>query len=181
MEYALGNASASTSVPALASNYMDLDLDSTEGWLADCFKDAEMQLCPDDLNFPGADDVHIGQAELCDFPPPLEQNVIRQRLTRIPNNIVLKGRKSFIRTPKKLASTVAYPFTFIKPSRVHGDVTLKEINQRILTPPPPKPKQGIEDPSTYPRSPFTGKPVVGKTKIQTEGGKGSITIIRTKG
>jgi len=39
MKYALGSASA--------SNYEDLE--SAEGWLADCFKDAEMQLCPDDL------------------------------------------------------------------------------------------------------------------------------------
>lgn len=39
IEYALGN------VPA--SGYEDLE--STEGWLADCFNDAEMQFSPDDL------------------------------------------------------------------------------------------------------------------------------------
>ncbi|CAL0328208.1 unnamed protein product [Lupinus luteus] len=174
---ASGNASASAS----ASSYEDLDLESAEGWLADCFKGVEMQLRPDDSNFSGAHDVHIGHAELCNLPPALEQNVVRQRLTRTPQNIVFKGRKSFIRTPTKLASTVAYPFAFIKPSGVHGDVTLKEINQRILTPPPSKSKLGIKDASAYPRSPITGKPVVGKTKIRTEGGKGSITIMRTKG
>jgi hypothetical protein len=77
---------------------------------------------------------------------------------------------------------VAYPFAFIKPSGAHGDVTLKEINQRILTPPPSKSKQGNEDPAaSFPTSAFSGKPVVGKTKIRTEGGKGSITIMRTKG
>ncbi|OIW20825.1 hypothetical protein TanjilG_23985 [Lupinus angustifolius] len=176
---ASANALASTS--ASVSSYEDLDFESAEGWLADCLKGVEMQLRPDDVNFSGADDVHVGHAELCDLPPALEQNVVRQRLTRTPKNIVFKGRKSFIRTPTKLASAVAYPFAFIKPSGVHGDVTLKEINQRILTPPPSKPKQGIEDPSAYPRSPITGKPVVGKTKIRTEGGKGSITIMRTKG
>lgn len=37
IEYALENASA--------SNYEDLE--SAEGWIAECFKDAEMQLCPD--------------------------------------------------------------------------------------------------------------------------------------
>ena len=92
------------------------------------------------------------------------------------------GRKSFIRTPTKLASSVAYPFAFVKPSGAHGDVTLKEINQRIQTPPPSKSKQNNEDPSAAcPISAFSGKPVVGKTKIRTEGGKGSITIMRTKG
>lgn len=92
------------------------------------------------------------------------------------------GRKSYIRSPTKLASSVVYPFAFVKPCGVHGDVTLKDINQKILTPPPSKSKQSKEDPTpSYPTSAITGKPVVGKTKIRTEGGKGSITIMRTKG
>ncbi|TKY66136.1 XRI1 protein [Spatholobus suberectus] len=164
---------------ASASNYEDLE--SAEGWLADCFKDDEMQLCPDDLNFSGADDVHIDVADLCNFPPACEQHVVQHRITQTSKNIVFKGGKSFIETPKKLASSVAYPFSFIKPSGAHGDVTLKEINQCILSPPPLKSKQSMEDPSAYPKSVFSGKPVVGKTKIQIEGGKGSITIVRTKG
>ena len=91
------------------------------------------------------------------------------------------GRKSFIRTPPKLASSVAYPFSFIKPCDFHGDVTLKDINQRIRTPPPSKSKQSNDDVvAAFPTSAFSGKPVVGKTKIRTEGGKGSITIMRTK-
>lgn len=95
---------------------------------------------------------------------------------------VCAGRKSYIRTPTKLASSVAYPFAFIKPCGFHGDVTLKDINQRIRTPPPSKLKHHPEDPSqSYPTSAFSGKPVVGKTKIHTEGGKGSITIMRTRG
>ncbi|XP_073219869.1 protein XRI1-like isoform X2 [Cicer arietinum] len=157
------------------------DLESTEGWLTDYLNDAEMHFSPDDLNFSGADDVHIDVAELCNITPSHEQNVVTQHVTRTPKNIVFKGKKSFIRTPTKLASTVAYPFAFIKPSGAHGDVTLKEINQRIRTPPPSKSKQISDDPSAYPKSAFSGKPVVGKTKIRTEGGKGSITIMRTKG
>ncbi|CAJ1795496.1 unnamed protein product [Sphenostylis stenocarpa] len=159
---------------ASSSNYEDLE--SAEAWLADCFTDAEMQLCPDDLNFSGADDVHIDVADLCNLQPLREQNVVRT-----PKNVVFKGGKSFIETPSKLAVSVAYPFAFIKPSGAHGDVTLKEINQRILSPPPLESKLTVEDPSTYPKSAFSGKPVVGKTKIQIEGGKGSITIMRTKG
>ncbi|XP_027352666.1 protein XRI1-like isoform X2 [Abrus precatorius] len=164
---------------ASGSNYEDLQ--SAERWLADCFKDAEMKLCPDALNFSGADDVHVNVAELCNLAPACEQNEVQHHITQTPGNIVLKGRKSFIRTPTKLASSVAYPFAFIKPSGAHGDVTLKEINQRILSPLPLKSKESKEDPLAYPKSAFSGKPVVGKTKIHIEGGKGSITIMRTKG
>ncbi|KAK2352885.1 hypothetical protein P8452_73637 [Trifolium repens] len=156
------------------------DLEANEAWLAEYLNDAEMQLSPDDLNFSGADDVHIDVAELCNITPSHEQNVVPQPVTRPSKNVVFKGRKSFIRTPTKLASTVAYPFAFIKPSGAHGDVTLKEINQRILNP-QSKSKQSSDDTSAYPKSAFSGKPVVGKTKIRTEGGKGSITIMRTKG
>lgn len=94
-------------------------------------------------------------------------------------NLLDLGRKSIIRAPTKLASSVAYPFAFVKPCGVQGDVTLKDINQWIHT--PSKLKQDIENPAAYPTSAFSGKPVVGKTKIRTEGGKGSITIMRTKG
>lgn len=86
-----------------------------------------------------------------------------------------------MRAPTKAASSVVYPFAFVKPCGVHGDVTLKDINQRIRTPKLKTP-QNSEDPSVaYPKSAFSGKPVVGKTTIPTEGGKGSITIMRTKG
>ncbi|CAJ2663898.1 protein XRI1-like [Trifolium pratense] len=156
------------------------DLEANEAWLAEYLNDAEMQLSPDDLNFSGADDVHIDVAELCNITPSHEQNVVPQPVTRPSKNVVFKGRKSFIRTPTKLASTVAYPFAFIKPSGAHGDVTLKEINQRILNP-TSKSKESSDDTSAYPKSAFSGKPVVGKTKIRTDGGKGSITIMRTKG
>ncbi|KAE9603386.1 hypothetical protein Lal_00008214 [Lupinus albus] len=165
---------------ASASGYEDLE--STEGWLAECFNDAEMQFSPNDLNFSGANDVQFDVAGHNDATPSSKQNVVQQQqATRTRGNIIFKGRKYFIRTPTKLASYVAYPFAFIKPSGAHGDVTLKEINRRIRTPPPSKSNQSSEDPSAYPKSAFSGKPVVGKTKIRTEGGKGSITIMRTKG
>lgn len=93
------------------------------------------------------------------------------------------GRKPCVLPPTNLASSVAYPFALIKPCGVHGDVTLKDINQRILTPTPFKlMHEKDDDPAvSYPTSAFSGKPVVVKTKIRTEGGKGSITIMRTKG
>lgn len=84
-----------------------------------------------------------------------------------------------MQTPTKASSSVVYPFAFIKPCGVNGDMTLKDINQRICTPPMSKQKEDLS--SIYPTSAFSGKPVVGQMKIHTEGGKGCITILRTKG
>lgn len=90
------------------------------------------------------------------------------------------GRKSSMNTPTKLTTAVAYPFSLVKPCEDQGGVTLKDINQRLHAPPLSKSKQGKEE-APYPTSAFSGKPVVVKTKIITEGGRGSITITRTKG
>ncbi|KAK3415232.1 hypothetical protein EUGRSUZ_H00791 [Eucalyptus grandis] len=152
----------------------------TDGWLAEYFNDPEMHF-PNEGNCSGASDVQIDISEFWSDPPETAINGVQQRVARTPQKVVFKGRRSYIRTPTKLASSVAYPFAFVKPCGVHGDVTLKDINQRIRTPPPSKTKSNDEDPAAYPTSAFSGKPVVGKTKIRTEGGKGSITIMRTKG
>lgn len=163
-----------------ASCYNGLD-PSSDPWIADCFNDSVMHFSPNDMNFPGASDIQIDISDFCNDPPEFEASTVQKCVPRTPRNVVFKGTKSFIQTPTKLATSVAYPFAFIKPCGVHGDVTLNEINQRIRTPPPSKSKQKDEDPVVYPMSAFSGKPVVGKTKIRTEGGKGSITIMRTKG
>ncbi|KAL6526582.1 hypothetical protein OROGR_015672 [Orobanche gracilis] len=152
---------------------------SSEGWIADCFNDAEMHLSTEAIAFGASDDVQIDITELCDSTPEYDANEAQKNPVRTHQNVVFKGKKSFIRTPTKLASSIVYPFAFIKPCGMHGDVTLKDINQRIHNPPKSKPDE--DDPSLYPTSAFSGKPVVGKTKIRTEGGKGSITIMRTKG
>ncbi|XP_043718618.1 protein XRI1 [Telopea speciosissima] len=166
-----------------ASGNESLD-QSSEGWLVNCFNDTEMHFSSDDMNVPGASDEQIDITEFCNFPPEVEVNMVHGGggcSTQTPKS-AFKGRKSFIRTPTKMSSAVAYPFALIKPCGVHGNVTLKDINQRIQTPPPSKTKQNDDDASaSYPTSAFSGKPVVVKTKIHTEGGKGSITIMRTKG
>ncbi|XP_021763479.1 protein XRI1 isoform X2 [Chenopodium quinoa] len=155
------------------------DLVQSEAWLADCLIDTDMNTSSDDGNAAVTSDIQIGINEVCNITPDSGPSM-SQRPVRSSRNVIFKGRKSFMRAPSKLPSSVAYPFDFIKPSGVSGDVTLKDINQRILTPPPSKSKQVKEDPA-YPTSAFSGKPVVGKTKIPTQGGKGSITIMRTKG
>lgn len=155
------------------------DLAQSEAWLADCLIDTDMNISSDDGNALVTSDFQIGYKEVCD-DTPFSGSSTAHRAVRSSRNIVFKGRKSYMKTPTKLASSVVYPFDFIKPCGVRGDVTLKDINQRILTPPPTKPKQ-VKEASAYPTSAITGKPVVGKTKIPTQGGKGSITIMRTKG
>ncbi|KAL2932939.1 Protein XRI1 [Bienertia sinuspersici] len=156
------------------------DFAQSDAWLADCFIDADMNISSDDGNALVPSDVQFGIEEFCNTTTPVSGPNMAQRPVKSSRNIVFKGKKSYMRTPNKLTSSVAYPFDFVKPCGVRGDVTLKDINQRILTPPPSKPKEVKEDPA-YPTSAITGKPVVGKTKIPTQGGKGSITIMRTKG
>ncbi|KAH6769935.1 hypothetical protein C2S52_014738 [Perilla frutescens var. hirtella] len=160
-----------------SSEYLD---PSSEGWIADCFNDPEMHFSIEETTGAQSSDVQVDNRELSNTTPEYDANAVENHHVHSPGNVVFKGRKSYMRTSPKLASSVVYPFTFIKPCGVHGDVTLKDINKRIHT--PPKSKQNEQDPSvSYPTSAFSGKPVVGKTKIRTEGGEGSITILRTKG
>ncbi|CAM0905109.1 unnamed protein product [Alopecurus aequalis] len=105
---------------------------------------------------------------------PVTESLIMQETRKLSTLKVSKGGSSLIRIKKNVTSTIAYPFTIIKPSWEEGDVTLKDINQRIHAPPKPPPE-------ILGTSAFSGKPVIGKTRIRTEGGKGSITILRTKG
>lgn len=80
---------------------------------------------------------------------------------------------------------IAYPFDVVKPGGVEGDVTLKDINHRILMRPKKPIPHPVGDyaahPCASPASGFgiSGKSVVALTKIHTQGG-GTITIIRTK-
>uniref|UniRef100_A0ACD5YIS5 Uncharacterized protein n=1 Tax=Avena sativa TaxID=4498 RepID=A0ACD5YIS5_AVESA len=105
---------------------------------------------------------------------PVTENFIMQEARKLSTLKVSKGGSSLIKVKQTITTTVAYPFTIIKPSWEEGDVTLKDINQRIHAPPKPPPE-------IFGTSAFSGKPVIGKTRIRTEGGKGSITILRTKG
>ncbi|KAF7008914.1 hypothetical protein CFC21_023562 [Triticum aestivum] len=104
---------------------------------------------------------------------PVTESLIMHETRKLSTLKVSKGGSSMIKAKQNVTTSIAYPFTLIKPSW-EGDVTLKDINQRIHAP-PKKPPEILET------SAFSGKPVIGKTRIRTEGGKGSITILRTKG
>uniref|UniRef100_A0A0E0QR73 Protein XRI1 n=1 Tax=Oryza rufipogon TaxID=4529 RepID=A0A0E0QR73_ORYRU len=102
------------------------------------------------------------------------ESLVMQETRKLSTLKVSKGA-SLVKAKQNLTTTIAYPFTLIKPSWEEGDViTLKDINQRIRAPPK-------KAPETLGTSAFSGKPVVGKTRIRTDGGRGSITILRTKG
>ncbi|XP_020596539.1 protein XRI1-like isoform X2 [Phalaenopsis equestris] len=150
----------------------------SEGWFDNCFDESVMQYETDEttapievINYLNCDET----SNLQGHGPDLVQESKSSGLHRI-------GRKSFIGTSTKLTSSVAYPFALIKPCGLEGDLTLKDINQRLHPPSLSSKNTKDEDASlSYPTSAFSGKPVVVKTKIRTEGGKGSITIMRTKG
>ncbi|KAL8215079.1 hypothetical protein R6Q57_004528 [Mikania cordata] len=154
---------------------------SSEGWLANCLvNDSGMNFSPDDMCVSGTPDTLMHLTDSSNSQPKNDGNTVQEDHTPTRQNIIFKGKKSFIKTPTKMTSSVVLPFAFVKPCG-EGAVTLKDINQKILTPPPSKSKKMYEDPTSYPMSAFSGKPIVGKTKIRTEGGKGSITIMRTRG
>lgn len=86
---------------------------------------------------------------------------------------------------KKLIPRLVYPFALVKPGGVEGDLTLNDINERILMPPTRPVRHPVGDfacrPCVSPEGPgLSGKAVVALTRIQTQG-RGTITIIRTKG
>ncbi|KAF3951628.1 hypothetical protein ACB098_03G090500 [Castanea mollissima] len=86
---------------------------------------------------------------------------------------------------ERVITRVVYPFALVKPGGVEGDVTLNDINERILMPPTRPVRHPVGDfacrPCVSPHGPgLSGKAVVALTRIHTQG-RGTITIIRTKG
>lgn len=98
------------------------------------------------------------------------------------------GREEEKRKKKRLVITsrVVYPFAVVKPGGAEGDVTLNDINERISMPPTRPVRHPVGDFAcrpcvSDPDGPgLSGKAVVALTRIQTQG-RGTITIIRTKG
>ncbi|KAG6396803.1 hypothetical protein SASPL_142960 [Salvia splendens] len=86
---------------------------------------------------------------------------------------------------KRLVAKVVYPFALVKPGGFEGDATLNDINERILMPPTRPVRHPVGDFACRPLvSPdglgLSGKAVVAFTRIHTQG-RGTITIVRTKG
>lgn len=89
------------------------------------------------------------------------------------------------RVIRSTSTKVVYPFALVKPGGIEGDMTLNDINERILMAPTRPVRHPVGDfacrPCVSADGPgLSGKAVVALTKIQTQG-RGTITIIRTKG
>ncbi|XP_068663464.1 protein XRI1-like [Aristolochia californica] len=87
--------------------------------------------------------------------------------------------------PDRRRKKIVYPFAWVKPGGVEGDVTLNEINARILRRPNRPVRHPIGEfaclPFCSPDGPgLSGKSVVALTRVHTHG-NGTITIIRTRG
>ncbi|CAN0890995.1 Protein XRI1 [Linum grandiflorum] len=97
-------------------------------------------------------------------------------------------RRRGIRRRKR--DRVAYPFALVKPGGEEGEITINDINKRILMAPtrPVRHPVGkyacrpcVSSTTTAAVAGLSGKAVVALTRIYTQGGKGTVTIIRTKG
>ncbi|XXG51321.1 hypothetical protein AAC387_Pa02g5122 [Persea americana] len=80
---------------------------------------------------------------------------------------------------------VAYPFAVVKPGGAEGDVTLDDINERILMRPTRPVRHPVGEFASHPcvsadGHGLSGKAVVALTRIHTQG-RGTVTIIRTRG
>ncbi|XP_054794911.1 uncharacterized protein LOC129312126 [Prosopis cineraria] len=88
---------------------------------------------------------------------------------------------------KRVITRVVYPFAMVKPGGIReGEVTLNDINERILMPPTRPVRHPVGDFASRPclsatGAGLSGKAVVALTRIHTQGRRGTITIIRTKG
>ncbi|CAH9092356.1 unnamed protein product [Cuscuta europaea] len=89
------------------------------------------------------------------------------------------------RPRKRVTAKLVYPFAVVKPGGTEGDITLNDINERILMPPRRPVKHPVGDFACRRQSSpvgtgLSGKAVVALTRIQTRG-RGTITIMRTRG
>ncbi|KAI4369093.1 hypothetical protein MLD38_017580 [Melastoma candidum] len=85
---------------------------------------------------------------------------------------------------QRVIKGVAYPFALVKPGGSEGIVTLEDINARIHMTPTRPVRHPVGDFACWPHGEgrgLSGKAVVGLTRLHTQGCRGSITIIRTKG
>ncbi|EHA8591213.1 protein XRI1-like [Cocos nucifera] len=104
---------------------------------------------------------------------------------RLIKSFSLKETESWSGKKKEEAMGVAYPFAVVKPGGLEGDVTLDDINARILMRPARPVRHPVGEfaggPCVSADGPgLSGKAVVSLTRIHTKG-RGTITIIRTKG
>ncbi|XP_043715480.1 uncharacterized protein LOC122663878 isoform X2 [Telopea speciosissima] len=116
------------------------------------------------------------------YEDPLVGKFMHDRETQISREP--RSSSGGFKRKKKVITGVVYPFALVKPGGVDGDMTLNDINERILMPPTRPVRHPVGDfagrPFVSPDGPgLSGKAVVALTRIHTQG-RGTITIIRTR-
>eukprot|EP00252_Welwitschia_mirabilis_P001527 TRINITY_DN11393_c0_g1_i2.p1 TRINITY_DN11393_c0_g1~~TRINITY_DN11393_c0_g1_i2.p1 ORF type:complete len:196 (+),score=17.59 TRINITY_DN11393_c0_g1_i2:408-995(+) len=159
---------------------------SCENWMARCFNGGEAAANSADPTAFGDFDDQIDVSEICAALQSSEMDAgLAWQDQGSPGTQLQQQNPSAGNCGMNRNTPIAYPFALIKPCGVQGDVTLKDINQRISGQSSGKlggrasDRQALRG-QALSTSAFSGKAVVHLTKIHTEG-KGSITIMRTKG
>lgn len=131
-------------------------------------------------------EIKTPEEEILSAPETLESSSSSYKDSVHSNDILEKGSEAKrMKKKRDIVPKMVYPFALIKPGGVEGDLTINDINERILMPPTRPVKHPVGEFACRPCvSPdglgISGKTVVAFTRIHTRG-RGSITIIRTKG
>ncbi|KAG4206100.1 hypothetical protein ERO13_A04G143300v2 [Gossypium hirsutum] len=134
------------------------------------------------LSFHGGDD---DDDDLTNSFNDLAMNYMNSENFSCMNQLTTINGVSDKKKNKRVIKSVVYPFALVKPGGIEGDMTLNDINQRLLMPPTRPIRHPVGDSACRPcmsadGTGLSGKAVTALTKIYTKG-SGSITIIRTKG
>ncbi|KAL0927125.1 hypothetical protein M5K25_001284 [Dendrobium thyrsiflorum] len=162
--------------------------------VADDFQQLVLQefLCSNSLGDSFEDLDFVSGQKTFNFSNPMEQfnseeKETEQKAAIKAQKVEGEEEKSTRKKKKKEKEKVAYPFAVLKPTELEGELTLAEINERILRRPMRPVKHPVGEFACLPWVPdggggvgLSGKVVVGLTRIQTKG-RGSITVIRTRG
>ncbi|KAH7656130.1 hypothetical protein IHE45_18G057900 [Dioscorea alata] len=123
------------------------------------------------------------QHEEKEQPKPSHQFTTLKQLALKESNI--ESSSTMKASKKKQAMGVVYPFAVVKPGGLEEEVTLEDINERLLMRPSRPVRHPVGEFACLPcvsgdGPGLSGKAVVGLTRIHTQG-RGTITIIRTRG
>ncbi|KAG4206097.1 hypothetical protein ERO13_A04G143300v2 [Gossypium hirsutum] len=166
--------------------FQNLDSDFSSGYLEDALLEfTEMSKRRRLLSFHGGDD---DDDDLTNSFNDLAMNYMNSENFSCMNQLTTINGVSGNEDKKKnkrVIKSVVYPFALVKPGGIEGDMTLNDINQRLLMPPTRPIRHPVGDSACRPcmsadGTGLSGKAVTALTKIYTKG-SGSITIIRTKG
>eukprot|EP00249_Psilotum_nudum_P010598 c22640_g2_i1 orf=2-853(-) len=113
---------------------------SAESWMSRCFNDRESQTAQYQMNFAvpmiaSEAERQANANEVLHGHHPATSFSCRSAISGRTLAAAAAVHSNTSCSRPKLATPVAYPFAVVKPSGMQGDVTLNDINQRIMMPP----------------------------------------------